>query len=213
MSEQKYKIVLLGPPASGKGTQADFLAEKLGLPKISVGQLLREEVDKGSEVGKQASEVMESGGLVPNAIVNEVVKNKIEALGEAGGFVFDGFPRTRIQAKILDTLVKITHVLFVNVADQEVVKRLAGRRTCSKCGKIYHLEFNPPPKENACECGGELELREDDTPEAIHKRLKIYHDETEEVVEYYKEKDLLIEIDGTPAIEEVKQEIFNKLKI
>jgi len=213
MIEQKYKMIILGPPASGKGTQAEFLAKKLNLPTISAGQLLREEVDKDSEIGREIKDYMEKGELVPNRFTNELVKARLEKDDCSDGFISDGFPRIRIQAKFLDTFVDLTQAIVIRVSDEEVERRLAGRRICSKCGKVYHLEFNPPLKENACECGGKLELREDDTPQAIHQRLKIYHEETEEVADYYQEKGILIEINGEQSIEKVKKEVFNKLKI
>ena len=205
---------MLGPPASGKGTQAEFLSEKLKIPNISVGQLLRDEVDKKGERAAEIEEQMNSGGLVSNAIVNELVKNKLSQDEIKQGFIFDGFPRIRIQAKYLDTLTDISHVLHVEVSDQEVENRLSGRRTCSECGDVYHLKFNPPKQEDVCDkCGGKLETREDDTPAGIKKRLKIYHQETEEVVEFYEKKGVLIKINGEQPIEDVKKEIFSKLDL
>ncbi len=209
-----YKIVILGPPASGKGTQATFLAERLNIPSISVGQILRDEVEKESECGKMVKDQMKSGGLVSNAIVNKLVRKRLEQPDCQRGFVFDGFPRIMIQAKYLDTLIKITHVLEIAVSDQEVINRLSGRRTCPRCGRVYHLKFNPPKKDELCDdCQVKLEIREDDTEQAIRRRLKIYHQETEEVVGYYREKGLLIRINGEQSIEDVRAEIFNKLNL
>lgn len=209
-----YKIIILGPQGSGKGTQAEFLSEKLNIPNISIGQLLRDEIEKNDDVGKEVQDYMNKGQLVPNSIAHKLAKNRISELDCKNGFIFDGFPRILIQAKFIETVTDITHVLLVNISDEEAIKRLSGRRTCSKCGKVYHIKFNPPKKENICdECGEKLEIREDDTEESIRKRLKIYHIETEEVVKYYQEKRILIKINGEQSIEEVKQEIFNKLQI
>ncbi|MBU4482429.1 adenylate kinase [Patescibacteria group bacterium] len=209
-----YKIIILGPQGSGKGTQAEFLSEKLNIPNISPGQLLRNEIENKTEIGKEAKEYMNKGQLVPNSIVHELAKNRITQPDCENGFIFDGFPRILIQAKFIETVTDITHVLLVDISDQEAVYRLSGRRTCLKCGKVYHIKFNPPKKQGICdECGEKLEIREDDTEEAIRKRLKIYHTETEEVVEYYRDKKLLIEINGEQSIEEVRDEMFEKLKI
>jgi adenylate kinase len=207
-----YKIVILGPQGSGKGTQAEFLAEKLGIPDISIGQLLRDEVKKQSEISGQIDEYLKRGELVPNAITHKLAEERIKAPDCAKGFIFDGFPRILIQAKFLDTITEITNVLEIWISDEEALRRLSGRRTCSVCGKIYHLEFNPPQKENVCdECGSGLIQRPDDTPEGVHQRLKIYHEETEEVIKYYAEKGILIKINGEQGIEEVRGEIEEKM--
>ncbi len=207
-----YKIIILGPPASGKGTQAEFLAEKLKIPIISMGQMLRDESEKGTMLGKEIASYTDKGALVPNSISNELVKQKLSQLDCQKGFIFDGFPRIRIQAKYLDTLTDVNHVLLIAVSDKEVKRRLSGRRTCSQCGDVYHLEFNPPKKAGLCDkCGGQLELRADDTETAIRERLKIYHEETEEVVEYYRQQGILIEINGEQSIEKVRDEIFSIL--
>ena len=215
MTNQKiYKIIVLGPQASGKGTQAEFLAEKLKIPTISGGQLLREEVQTGSELGVQIKKQMDSGSLVSNAITNELIKKRLQQNDVQNGFILDGFPRIRIQAKYLATLTDITHVLVIEISDNETMRRLSGRRTCPKCGKVYHLEFNPPKKEGFCDDDNSLlEIRTDDTPEAIRARLKIYHEETEEVIEYYEKQNLVIHINGEQTIEDVKKEIFEKLGI
>ena len=214
MQEKKFKIILLGAQGSGKGTQAEFLVDKLGIPLISVGKLLRDEIAAKTEIGNQIEDYMKKGQLVPNSIAHELAKQKLDKSECKDGFVFDGFPRNRIQAKFLETITDITDVLEIYISDDEAVKRLSGRRTCAKCGDIYHLEFNPPKKEGVCdECGGELIIRDDDTEEAIRQRLKIYHEETEEVVEYFKEKGILKRVNGEQSIEKVKEEIFRGLGI
>ena len=212
--QKKYKIVVLGPAASGKGTQVEFLTEKLNLPNISTGQLLRDEIEKKTQTGKEAEEYMRKGELVPNAFVNELVKQRLNQSDTQNGFIFDGFPRIRIQAKYLNTLTDITNVIHIKVSDAEVKNRLSGRRTCPKCGNVYHLKFNPPKNNELCDdCKTKLEIRDDDTEAGINKRLEIYHKETEEVVDYYKEKNILIEINGEQSIQDVRKEIFRKLKI
>jgi len=205
-------MTILGPQASGKGTQAEFLAEKLNIPNISVGQLLREEVNSANELGAEIKKNMDSGGLVPNAIVDKLVKKRIEQADAQNGFIFDGFPRIRIQARVLAKFTTLTHVIVIELSDTEAVNRLSGRRTCPKCGKVYHLKFSPPKTEGLCDEDNEkLIIRTDDTPEAIRARLKIYHEETEEVIEFYESQGIVIKINGEQSIEEVKKEIFAKL--
>jgi len=206
------KLILLGPPASGKGTQAEILAEKLNIPTISMGQLLRDEVKQQTETGKQVEKIMEAGELVSNDLTNKILWQRLKKEDCKNGFILDGFPRIRIQARFLDEKQDIDKVIWVNISDEVVMKRLSGRRTCVKCGDVYHIKFNLPKKENVCdECGGKLIQREDDTQEGIHKRLKIYHSETEEVVIYYREKGILVEVDGEKKIEKVASEIENFL--
>lgn len=214
MNTPTPKFIILGPQASGKGTQAEFLSEKLKIPTISGGQLLRDEVQTGSELGAQIKKQMDSGELVSNAITNELIKKRLEQNNAQNGFILDGFPRIRIQAKYLKELTDITNVLVIEISDQETLRRLSGRRTCPKCGKVYHLEFNPPKKNGVCDDDNSaLEIRTDDTPEAIRARLKIYHEETEEVIEYYEKQGLVIHINGEQSIEKVREEIFEKMKI
>jgi len=212
--KKTYKIIILGPQGSGKGTQAEFLSEKLNVPNISIGQLLRDEVEKDTEIGKQVDEYMQRGELVPNSIAHKLAEQRIKQPDCENGFLFDGFPRSVIQARFIETVTDITHVLEVWISDEEAIRRLSGRRTCAKCGKIYHIVFNPPKKEGICDdCNEKLEIREDDTEQAIRQRLKIYHQETEEVVKYFKKKDKAIRINGEQSIEEVKKEIFNALSL
>ena len=214
MNKQIYKIIILGPQGSGKGTQAEFLSEKLNIPDISIGQLLRDEVEKDTNIGKQVDEYLERGELVPNSIAYKLAEQRIKRPDCKNGFIFDGFPRIIIQAKFIEKVTDITHVLEIWISDEEAVRRLSGRRTCSKCDKIYHIKFNPPKEENICDdCGERLEMREDDIESAVRQRLKIYHQETEEVVKYFKKKRKVIKINGEQSIEEVREEIFSKLKV
>ncbi len=215
MLENKiYKISILGPQACGKGTQAEFLSDKLKIPAISVGQILREELKKGSTVSEKIKEEMNAGGLVSNAIINLIVKKRLTQSDAAKGFIFDGFPRIRIQAKSLATLTALTHVIVIEISDAEALSRLSGRRTCSKCGKVYHLKFSPPKLADICDDDNEkLIIRTDDTPEIIHERLKIYHAETEEVIEFYEQQGIVIHVNGEQSIDAVKEEMFRKLKL
>ncbi|MFC1622571.1 adenylate kinase family protein [Patescibacteria group bacterium] len=211
--KKPYKIIILGPAASGKGTQTEMLSEKLNIPTISAGQLLREEIKKETKIGIEIKDKMKTGELMPNSLTNKLMWERLQKADCKNGFILDGFPRTRIQAKFLSQELgskqEINKVFFVNVSDKEVEHRLSGRRTCAKCGQVYHIEFNPSKKENVCnECEGELTQRADDTPEGIRERLRIFHTETIEVIEYYKEKGLLIEINGEQSIEKVRDEIF-----
>ena len=210
----KYKIFILGPQGSGKGTQAELLSEKLNIPNISVGQLLRDEVVKKSKIGKEIEETMKKGELVPNGLVHTIVEKRVMQSDYKNGFIFDGFPRSLIQAKFFETIAKPTYVLEIWISDQEAVRRISQRRICEDCGEIYHLEYKPPKVVGVCDkCGGKLITREDDTLESIQHRLRIYHKETQEVLDYYKEKGLLIKINGEQSIEDVKKEVFKKLKI
>ena len=207
------KLIILGPPASGKGTQAEMLSEKLNIPTISAGQLLREEVKRKSEIGIEIEEKMKTGELMPNALVNNLIWTRLEKSDCENGFILDGFPRTRIQAKFLNEKTKIEKVILVNVSDEEVVKRLLGRRVCEKCGETFHIKFNPSKKENVCDkCGGALKQRDDDTEQAIKERLKIYHTETEEVIEYYKSENILSEVNGEQEIERVFESVLEMLE-
>lgn len=206
-------IILLGPPASGKGTQAEILAEHFKIPAISMGQVLRNEVKQQTEIGKQVENVLNSGGLVSNDLTNKILWNRLEQPDCQNGFILDGFPRTQIQAKFLATKIKIDKAFLIQISDQEVVNRLSSRRTCSKCGDVYNLKTNPSKQENICDkCGGQLIQREDDTPRIIHDRLKIYHTETEEVVDYYKNQGILLEVDGERDIKNIGQDLVDKIK-
>jgi len=210
----KYKIFILGPQGSGKGTQAELLSEKLNVPAISLGQILRDEVNKKSKIGLQIEKEMENGELVANSIVHELAKKRVEQNDCKNGFIFDGFPRSLIQAKFFETVAEPTHVLEIWISDKEAIRRISQRRVCKKCGESYHLEYKPPKIAGVCDkCGGKLEIRDDDTPEGIRHRLKIYHDETQEVLDYYQGKGLLIKINGEQSIEKVRKELFEKLSL
>ncbi len=211
-------IIFLGPPGAGKGTQAKILVEKYEIPQISTGDMLREHVKNGTELGLKAKEYMEKGQLVPDEIILGMVKERLSQPDAQKGFILDGFPRTVAQAEALDKMLdemgkKIEYVLALMVPDEELVTRLTGRRTCKKCGMMYHIKFKPPKEEGKCDaCGGELYQRPDDNEETVRNRLKVYHETTAPLIDYYRKKGVLYEIDGAKTIEEITQQIINILE-
>ncbi len=210
-------IIMLGPPGAGKGTQAKMMVEKLGIPQISTGDMLRAAVKEGTELGRKAKEYMDGGKLVPDDVVIGIVKERLAQSDCDKGFILDGFPRTIPQAEALDKVLgelgkKIEYVINVAVPNKELLTRLTGRRTCRKCGAMYHLVFNPPKKEGVCDkCGGELYQRDDDKEDTIRQRLKVYEDQTSPLIEYYRKKGVLYDVDGTGSIPEIFQEILKVL--
>lgn len=211
-------LILLGAPGAGKGTQAKLIADKYGIPQISTGDMLREAVAKGTELGKKAREFMSQGKLVPDEVVIGIVRERLKQKDCENGFILDGFPRTKAQAEALDRIMlelgkKIDAVININVPEEEIVKRIVNRRICKKCGAIYHLLYDPPKEDGICDkCGGELYQREDDKEEVVRERFAVYRKSTEPLVEYYKRKGVLYEVDGTREIEKVKAEILSILE-
>jgi adenylate kinase len=214
MEGNRYRIIFLGPPGAGKGTQAEKLAEDLKIKKISTGDILREAVAKGTELGQRAKSYMERGELVPDEIILGIIE---EAINDEEGFILDGFPRNINQAKALDEMLSrkglnITHVIFLDVPDEEIINRLAYRRVCLNCGTVYNLIFNPPKEDGICNnCGSKLVQREDDREEVVRKRLEVYRDSTEALVKIYEERGVLRRIDGLGDREEVFRRIREAL--
>ncbi len=205
-------IVLLGPPGSGKGTQAKMIAEKYGVVHISTGDILRENVRGGTDLGKEAKTYMDAGKLVPDELLINIIKDRLAKPDVAGGYMLDGYPRTTPQAEAMDKILpelgqKIDVVVNINVPDDELVKRLGGRRMC-QCGVSYHLKFNPPKKEGICDvCGGELYHRGDDKEEAILNRLEVYKTQTQPLIDYYNTAGIIASINGAGEITEIFDEI------
>ncbi|TDA29762.1 MAG: adenylate kinase [Archaeoglobi archaeon] len=211
-------LILLGAPGAGKGTQAKFIVEKYGIPQISTGDMLREAVAKGTELGKKAKEFMSQGKLVPDEIVIGIVKERLRQKDCEGGFILDGFPRTIAQAEALDRIMaemgrKIDAVINISVPEEEIVRRIVNRRICRKCGAIYHLIYDPPKRPGICDkCGGELYQRDDDREEVVRQRFAVYRKSTQPLIDYYRKRGVLYEVDGTKDIVSVKSEILSILE-
>ncbi|MGM0501340.1 MAG: adenylate kinase [Bacillota bacterium] len=211
------KLVLLGPPGAGKGTQAARLKAAYDLPHISTGDIFRAAIKGETELGKKAKEYLDQGKLVPDEVTNGIVKERLAQSDCEAGFILDGFPRTINQAEALDQIMSdldysLDAALNIEVSDEVVINRLSGRRICSECGATYHVDFNPPQEEGICdECGGELYQRDDDTPETIKERLEVYYNQTAEVVDYYQDQDLLLTVDGEQGLDEVFADIKENL--
>jgi adenylate kinase len=206
-------LVLLGPPGAGKGTQAERLIEDFDLPYYATGNILREAVENGTELGNQAKEFMDAGKLVPDELICAVIADRLDSGQADDGFLLDGFPRTIGQAEMLEGALdkrgrQLTAALLIDAPDEEVVRRLSGRRTCVKNGHVYHVEFDPPKHEGVCDQdGSRLVQRDDDKPETIQKRLDVYHDQTEPLIQWYEQRGKLRRFDGTRTPEEVHSRI------
>lgn len=211
------RLIFIGPPGSGKGTQAKRLASGHGIPHISTGDILREAVADGTELGRKAAPIMAAGQLVSDDLMIGIIRDRLAKPDAAKGFILDGFPRTLVQAEKLDGIVSGNgheglRVLQLLVPDEAIVNRITRRRTCSQCGAIYHLENQPPAKADVCDrCGGSLIARPDDTEEAVRKRLESFHRQTAPVATYYKSKQLLREVDGIGPVDQVFERIEKSL--
>ena len=207
------KIIMLGAPGAGKGTQAKRIAEKYEIPHISTGDIFRANIKNGTELGKKAKEYMDQGMLVPDELTCDLVMDRIAQEDCKNGFVLDGFPRTIPQAKALDAALKkvnekMDFAVDVDVPDENIVNRMGGRRACLNCGATYHIVFNPTKSEDVCDtCGKQTVLREDDKPETVQKRLHVYHEQTQPLLDYYKEQNILKSVDGTKPMDEVFSDI------
>ena len=203
-------LILLGAPGAGKGTQAELLIEKLSIPSISTGNMLREAIANGTELGKEAKTYMDGGLLVPDELILSIVAQRVNQPDCVNGFILDGVPRTLAQAEALDAKgVKIDHVVSIEIDDSVIEGRMTGRRVCSKCGASYHIVANPPKAEGICDsCGGELQIRKDDAPETVRKRLDVYHASTEVLKEYYAAKGKLRLVEGNQSIEGANSDIL-----
>ena len=203
------RIIMLGAPGAGKGTQAKKIASKYSIPHISTGDIFRANIKNGTELGKKAKTYMDQGLLVPDELVVDLVVDRVNQDDCANGYVLDGFPRTIPQAEALDAALlemgqSIDYAINVEVPDENIVQRMSGRRACVNCGATYHIVYAPTKKENVCDtCEGELILRDDDKPETVQKRLNVYHEQTQPLIDYYTEQDKLVEVDGTIDIEKV----------
>jgi adenylate kinase len=215
MSE--LNLVLLGPPGSGKGTQGERLQEDLRLPYYATGDILRAAVRDETALGRTAKEYMDRGDLVPDDVIVGVIADRIDSPEALDGFILDGFPRTMPQAEALDAKLEelgrgVTAVLLIDVPDDELVRRLGGRRTCEENGHVFHVEFNPSEQDGVCDLdGSELVVRDDDKPEVIRNRLEQYHEKTEPLVDYYDQRSLLRRIDGTASPDQVTEEVRRTL--
>ena len=204
------KLILLGAPGAGKGTQAEIISKKLNIPTISTGNILREAIKNGTETGLKAKSFMDAGALVPDEVIIGILKDRLAQDDCANGFILDGVPRTLAQAQALeDKGVRIDHVISIEVDDSEIEERMTGRRVCSHCGASYHVVANPPKKEGICdECGGELVIRKDDAPETVRNRLKVYHSTTEVLKDFYGKLGRLVEVNGSQSIERANEDIL-----
>ncbi len=211
------KIIMLGAPGAGKGTQAKMIADRYSIPHISTGDIFRANIKNGTELGKKAKEYMDQGLLVPDELVCDLVVDRVQQDDCANGYVLDGFPRTIPQAESLDAALAslgtgVEYAINVDVPDENIVRRMSGRRACVTCGATYHLEHIPPKQEGICDrCGAALILRDDDKPETVTKRLDVYHTQTQPLIDYYTAKNVLVDVDGTRNMDEVFADIVNIL--
>ena len=208
------KIVMLGAPGAGKGTQAKMIAAKYNIPHISTGDIFRANIKNGTELGKKAKSYMDQGLLVPDELTLELIMDRFTADDCANGYVLDGFPRTIAQAEALTASLaakgeKMDYAIDVDVPDERIVTRMGGRRACVACGGTFHIKYNPPKTEGVCDlCGGNLTIRDDDMPETVQKRLNVYHTQTQPLIEYYTNEGILKTVDGTQDVDKVFEEIL-----
>ena len=212
------RLVLVGPPGAGKGTQAQFIAAQFAIPKISTGDIFRANVSEGTELGVTAKKYMDAGDLVPDEVTSAMVRERLKEEDAGDGFLLDGFPRTVPQAETLDEMlaglgIGLDVVLELVVDDEEVIRRLSGRRTCRSCGHIWHVDFDPPSREGICDhCGGQLFQRDDDKPDTVRHRIEVYADQTAPLIAFYAENGVLIGIDATGPVDDVTERAIAALR-
>lgn len=212
------KIIMLGAPGAGKGTQAELIAEKYGIPHISTGDIFRANIREGTDLGRQAKEYMDKGQLVPDDLTVRILLDRVSKDDCKDGYVLDGFPRTIPQAEVLDTEVAklgehIDLAIDVDVPDENIIRRMSGRRACTKCGATYHVEHIPPKQEGICDkCGAELVLRDDDREETVKNRLEVYHKQTQPLIDYYSRQNILRTVDGTRDMNDVFSDIVKLME-
>ena len=211
------KIIMLGAPGAGKGTQAKMIAEKCGIPHISTGDIFRANIKNGTELGAKAKEYMDKGLLVPDELVCDLVVDRIQQADCEKGYILDGFPRTIPQAEALENALnaieqKLDYAIDIDVPDENIINRMSGRRACAGCGATYHVLFNPTKVEGKCDvCGESLILRDDDKPETVKKRLDVYHTQTQPLIDFYSARKVLVEVDGTQSMDKVFEDIMKIL--
>ena len=208
------KLILLGAPGAGKGTQAEVISQHLGIPTISTGNIIREALKSGTEMGLKAKAYIEAGQLVPDEVVIGIVRDRLQKDDCKDGFILDGFPRTIPQAEALDRMgITIDHVVDINVPDEVITRRVSGRRVCPGCGNSYHVETKKPQQEGVCDrCGNTLVQRKDDEPKTVEERLRVYHEQTEPLRDYYAAAGKLLVMDGQQGIQEIAEQTLAKLK-
>lgn len=200
---RKIKLILLGAPGAGKGTQAEIISKKYAIPSISTGNMIREAIAAGTEMGRNAKSFIDSGALVPDEVVIGIIKERLAKPDCENGFILDGFPRTVPQAQALDDMgVEITDVISIEIPDEKIVERMGGRRVCKSCGASYHVKFNPSENGEFCDCGELLTIRSDDAPEVVKKRLETYHSQTEPLKGFYEAKGILKLVEGQEKLED-----------
>jgi len=211
------RLILLGPPGAGKGTQASAIVEKYNIPHISTGDIFRENIKKGTELGEKAKEYMDKGLLVPDELVISIVEDRLQQEDCKNGFLLDGFPRTLNQGEALDEVLSkmglnLNRVVNLDVGKEILIERAIGRRICKDCGEVFHIKFNPSKKEGVCDnCGGKLYQRDDDTVETVEKRIEVYHKQTEPLIDYYNKKGLILNVDGSKDKNLLFEEIVKAL--
>ena len=209
------RILILGSPGAGKGTQSKFISEKLNIPHVSTGDILRKEISLSTELGKKVREYVESGKLVPDEIIADILLNELKNDIYKNGYILDGFPRNLNQARILEEKgIAFDKVILIDASEDEIVKRLSGRRVCRNCNAVFNVYYNKPKVDGICDyCGGKLIQRDDDKEEVVRNRFKVFYEQTMPVINYYEQKGVLIKVNGNNSLDDIKNEIFSLLGV